>query len=81
MNERREKVRRELTQLLTIAQKQLELSPGASIMVIEYIENYEFGLAYELILQDMNENNVQPNGDAAASLREAAVIMRLEISN
>ena len=75
--ENREEFRRQLTRLLADAHSRLELAPSASAMVTEYIENYEFGLAYELIMYELRENN-QPAGDAAPSLRAAAVMMGLE---
>ena len=78
--EDREKLRRELRRLLTDAHSHLELAPSASAMVTEYIENFEFELAYELIMYEIRGKDV-PAGDAAASLRAAAIMMGFKISN
>ena len=75
--EERENLRRELTRLLTDAHSHLELTPSTSAFVTEFIENYEFGLAYELIIDELRERNI-PAGDAAASLKAAATIMGFE---
>jgi len=77
--EHREKLRDELTRLLTSARDELAISGVTfSAMVTEYIEHYEFGLAYELILHELSERRVQPGDDAAANLRAAASIMGLD---
>jgi hypothetical protein len=77
LNEERENFRRELTRLLKEAHSHLELTPSVSALVEEFIENYEFGLAYEFIMEDLNKRDM-PAGDAAASLKAAAAIMGLE---
>lgn len=78
-NEDREGFRRDLTRLLTDAHNRLELQPNASVLVREYIEAYEFGEAYALMMYELREKEVPP--DAAASLKAAAIMMGLENSN
>jgi hypothetical protein len=79
-NEDREKFRNEMTHLLTDAKNHLEFTPSTSALVTEFIENYEFGLAYEFIIGELREKNM-PAGDAAPSLKAAASIMGIENSN
>ncbi len=79
LNEDRENFRHELTRLLKEAHSQLELTPGVSALVEEFIENYEFGLAYEFMMEDLSKRNM-PAGDAATSLKAAATIMGLKHS-
>lgn len=71
--EDREEFRRELTRLLTDAHGHLELTPETSTYVTEYIENYEFGLAYELMMYELRGKDLPAN--AAESLKAAAVMM------
>ncbi len=79
MDETREKLRRDLTRLLTAAQAQLaQEGLPVSALVVEFIENYEFGLAYEFMIEDLNEHRAQPSRDAVANLRAAASIMGLD---
>jgi hypothetical protein len=78
-NEDREEFRRDLTRLLTDAYSRLELQANASVQVKEYLEHYEFGLAYELVMYELREKEVP--ADAAASLKAAAIKMGLEKSN
>ena len=79
LNEDRENFRRELTRLLTEAHSHLELTPSVSALVEEFIENYEFGLAYEFMMEDLSKRNM-PACDAAISLEAAAAIMGLKHS-
>jgi hypothetical protein len=79
MDEGREKLRRDLTRLLTAACEALtRCGLTVSAEVAEYIENYEFGLAYEVMIDDLNERHVRPADDAAESLVAAAAIMGLD---
>jgi hypothetical protein len=78
-NEDRGKFRRDLTRVLTEAYNHLELRADASVQVKEYIEHYEFRLAYELIMYELREKEVP--ADAAASLKAAALRMGLQNSN
>jgi hypothetical protein len=78
-NEDREGFRRDLTRLLTDVHNRLELQPDASVFVRDYIEAYEFGEAYELMMYELREKEVP--ADAAASLKAAAIMMGLENSN
>jgi hypothetical protein len=71
--EDREEFRRELTQLLSDAHGHLELTPEASTYVTKYIENYEFGLAYELMIYELRGKELPAN--ALGSLNAAAVMM------
>jgi len=76
MDERREKLRSDLTRLHTVALAELAGEGFAvSALVVEFVENYEFGLAYEFILHGLKEQNVRPNADAVKNLRAAASIM------
>jgi hypothetical protein len=75
--EDREMRRQELTRLLTDAHSHLKLAPEPSFWVKDFIENYEFQLAYELMIDEIQENDL-PAGDAIASLRAAAVMMGLD---
>ena len=76
MDQRREEFRSELTQLLTHAHNELALQDVAlSEWVMECIDNYEFGLAYETIIEELNEHGIRPEGDAAKSWAAAAAIM------
>lgn len=71
--------RRDLTLLLTDAKSRLELPHRALAQVTEYIENHEFGLAYELMMYELRGKQIP--ADAAESLKAAANIMGLENSN
>jgi hypothetical protein len=79
LKEERERFRRELTLLLTDARSHIEMHHSASAQLTEYIENHEFGLAYELILCQLRGKEIPV--DAAASLKAAASIMGREYSN
>jgi hypothetical protein len=74
--EDREQFRRDLTRLLTNVGSHLNLPRSASAMVAEYIEHYEFGLAYELMVYELHGKEVPAN--AAESLKAAANMMGLE---
>ena len=78
-NEDLERFRRDLTRLLTDAHSHLELRPDVSVLVAEFIENYEFGEAYQLIVYELREKDVP--ADAAASLKAAAIMMSLKNLN
>jgi hypothetical protein len=77
--EEREQLRHDLAPLLTDALSRLELEPKAAALVAEFIDNHEFGLAYEIMMEQL-EGKAVP-GDAMASLKAAAVRMSREISN
>ncbi len=49
-----------------------------SALVPEFIENYEFGLAYEFIVEGLKEHDIRPNAEAIEGLRAAASIMGFE---
>jgi hypothetical protein len=77
--EEREQLRRDLAPLLTDALRRLELEPKAAALVAEFIDNYEFGLAYEIMMEQAEGKTVP--ADAMASLKAAAISMGREISN
>jgi hypothetical protein len=55
------------------------LEPKAAALVAEFIDNHEFGLAYEIMMEQLEGKAV--SADAMASLKAAAVRMSREISN
>jgi hypothetical protein len=77
--EERERLRRDLAPLLTDALSRLELEPKVAALIAEFIDNYEFGLAYEIMMEQLEGKAV--SAEAMASLKAAAVRMGREISN
>lgn len=75
----REQFRRDLTRLLTEALSRVDLGPKAATLVAEFIDNYEFGLAYEIMTEEL-EGKAVP-ADATANLKAAAAMMGLQNSN
>ena len=61
------------------ALSRIELEPKAAAFVAEFIDNYEFGLAYEIMTEQLEGKDVP--ADAAASLKAAAIMMDLKNSN
>jgi hypothetical protein len=61
------------------AYKLVELEPKAAVLVAEFIDNYEFGLAYEIMMEELEGRDVP--AEAMASLKAAAKIMGRKISN
>jgi hypothetical protein len=74
-----ERFRRDLTRLLTDALIRVQLEPKAATCVANFIDNYEFGLAYEIMTEELEGTDVP--ADAAANLKAAANIMGIKISN
>jgi hypothetical protein len=77
--EERERLRREIAPLLADALSHLKLEPKAAALVAEFIDNYEFGLAYEIMVEQL-EGKAVP-ADAVAILKAVAIRMGREISN
>lgn len=65
-----------MTQLLQSALGHLQekLTPDTYDLAAEFIENYEFGLAYGFIMGELLKKDVSA-GDAEASLKAAALRM------
>jgi hypothetical protein len=75
----REQFRIELTRVLTDAFRRVQLEPTIASYVEDFIDNYEFGLAYEFMMEGLKGKDVP--ADAAAALKAAGIRMGYEISN
>jgi hypothetical protein len=51
------------------------LEPKAAVLVSEFIDNYEFALAYEIMTEELEGKDVP--ADVAANLKAAAIMMDL----
>lgn len=56
--EEREQLRRDLTHLLTEGSKLITLEPKVAALVAEFIDNYEFGLAYEIMIEQLEDQEI-----------------------
>ncbi|RTM10667.1 MAG: hypothetical protein EKK33_23775 [Bradyrhizobiaceae bacterium] len=68
----REQLRRDLTHLLTESSKVILLEPEAAALVAEFIDNYEFGLAYEIMIEQLKDQEIP------FPLQQAAIKMKYQ---